>query len=156
VLTADDGTRYWYADIGVSTVADGTRVQIGQPIARTKAGAPSLPAITASPTRAALPRHAGGVAPPPKPAQIVYVATPSPVAPTIAAAPQPRMFVKLVPIAPPAKSLGPEPKRLRNTVIAYVVGIGAIAGLLYALSRLPSRLKPPKKRPKRRQRRRKR
>jgi len=152
VLTTDDGTRYWYADISVSAVADGTRVAIGQPIARAKANAPAIPTITPSPSRAALLPHEGGIQPPPSPpAQIIFVESPPP--------PPPRRWVKLVPIRASLLSAPPSskdewatvraPERHRNPAIAYVAGIGAFAALLYALSRLPVRPKRRKRRPKR-------
>ena len=69
VLTADDGTRYWYADIGVSLVESGGRVIHGQPIARAKRGASTVPTITQNSKPAALAGPPGepenGSAPPP-------------------------------------------------------------------------------------------
>lgn len=143
VLSSDDGTRYWYADVGASAVADGARVRAGQPIARTKPGAAPVPpsiVLHGANERAALPAP-GRPPPSPKPAQVVFVQPPPP-----PHAP-PRRFVKLVPIAPPPTTLGEirAPEYRKSPVIAYVVGIGALVALLYALSRGP-------KKPKRRKR----
>lgn len=153
VLSGDDGTRYWYADVGASAVRDGARVRAGQPIARTKLGAAPVPPslVRRSGVHAALPSPERSS--PPKPAQIVFIETPVP-------PPPPRRLFKLVPV--PAPPLPPSewagvapPERRRSTAIAYVAGIGALVALLFALNAFkPSPRKPERKR--RRKRRRKR
>jgi hypothetical protein len=141
VLTTDDGTRYWYADIGAGTVANGERVEAGQPIARTKAGAPPIPTITATSSRA-LPEHN---APPTKPAQVVFVETPLPPPPPL------RRFV-LIPIHPPLPKewagVTPPARQPAPVIVRAVASIGAVAVAIYVLSRLaqPPRRPPPKHR----------
>ena len=76
LLTGYYGTRYWYADLGGTTVTDGDWVRAGQVIARTKSGAPSMPEITPSARR---PELTTGMREPtqepkkPKLAQVVFV-----------------------------------------------------------------------------------
>jgi hypothetical protein len=150
VLTADDGTRYWYADIGSSLVKDGARVRANQPIARTKANAPAIPRITSPGAPKALPGHDE---PPPPPAQVVFVETPVPPPPVV-----PLRRFRLVPLAPPPVLAAPpkewavsEPART-SMALRVALGVGAVAAFILALSMLGRRKTP--SRPKRRQRRR--
>lgn len=141
VLSNDDGTRYWYADVGMSMFTNGARVRAGQPIARTKPGAAPVPPslVLQGGARAALPSPRQ---PPPKPAQIVFVETPVP--------PPPRKLFKLVPIpalpAPPKEwTVSAPPAPLRSTAIAYVASIGTLIALLFALSQAPKKSKRQKR-----------
>jgi len=91
VLTAADGTRYWYADLGRVDVAHGARVEVDQVIARTKPGARPIPTVVPAPAApadpasapaqspvGALPAGPPSPAPRPKPAQVVFVEAPPP------------------------------------------------------------------------------
>ena len=132
-LEADDGTNYYYADLSRYVGAPNRRVKAGEAIAKsTRQAAPER--------RAGEPQSKGTL-----PVLPVFVGT--------AAEPtQPqRTWVKLVPIQPPPPAPGVvrAPERRRIPAIAYVAGIGALAALIYALSRPPKR---PKKRAGRRKR----
>ena len=171
VLTAADGTRYWYADIDKAVVKDGAHVQQGQPIARAKPNAPSIPTVTTGESkRAALPPAAGadaesellgeptdGPPPPPAtppaqpakkppPAQVVFVEAPP------APPPPGTRLVQLVRVAPPPP---PPPKKtwLPSWAMTGAVA-GVVAAVLYALSLLKSRRPPALPRPRKKKRKR--
>jgi len=144
VLTTDDGTRYWYVDINANTVANGTRVLAGQPIARAKTDAPPIPEITSSPSRVhALPAPD---ALPSRPAQPVFVETP---------APPSRRFVLLIPVAPTPQEWTDvtPPVRPAAPIVRVIIGVGAVAALLAALSLWGRSRRPPRRSRSRRPRR---
>lgn len=158
VLTGDDGTRYWYADVGQQFAADGERVQAGQIIAQTKSDAPSVPAITPRGSQPML-LSAGEDKPPPpsKPAQVVFVEPPlpafvmqpfsTPPPPDPLPLPPPRQWVKLVPIEPPpppppAAETIRVPDRPRPTIARVVVPAAVFAAILYVLASF----EPPRRR----------
>ena len=154
LLTGDDGTRYWYADLGGTTVTDGDRVRAGQVIARTKSGAPSMPEITPSARR---PELTTGMREPtqepkkPKLAQVVFV-EPLSKAPE----PPPKRYAVLIPIGEPPP-LSPSalraPIRAPASAIARtVMTAGLVAVLLYALVTFDPK-PPPKSRTRRKRRR---
>jgi hypothetical protein len=150
VLTAADGTRYWYADVEVMAVADGARVSVGQVIAHARPGVRTLPAFTdpagARRLRAATAgtrrrarkrasrRSASGLAGPKRllPAQIVFVEPPARAVaeplPTVSPTVPPRRLVKLVPAAPPPPEASVVP-----TIVRTVLQVGVVA-LLIALA----------------------
>ena len=133
VLTSDDGTRYLYADVGATTVADGARVRTGQTIARTKSGAPSIPEITTTGRRPEL-SAAGATPQKPKPAQVVFVDP----------APEPRYWVRLEPIEmppPPPQVDAPRPWHA-SPIIRAVAPVALVAAILLAVSLFEP--KPPK------------
>lgn len=171
-LTTDDGTRHWYADLGKVEVKDGTRVRTGQVIARTRPGAPPLPAMAepttgevfapalSAPGTALLPPHdAEPPEPPPsKPAQVVFVEAPPEAAPPMAPPPPrpippPLRAYRLLPIPSPesAPTPPPAPQSITSSpIVRAVARLGFVAAILAALAWFDSRrLPPPKsKRPK--------
>ena len=181
VLTADDGTRYWYADLGSYEVASGARVRARQLIARTKPGASPLPptmlaggaggetgprSIDGSAPPALPPRGAAPPAPPntkpkQKPAQVVFVEAPPDPAdaspsrpPTSPPRPALQIFklVKVPPVDDPVPPL-PSPS-VGTTILRTAARVGVIAAILYALSFLVPKKKPlPRPRKKKRKRR---
>ena len=161
VIDGDDGTRYWYADIGVTLVEDGVRVEAGQVIARTGLNAPSIPTTVDpsaldeadDPTKM-LPAHVDSDLEPEKPAQVVFV-EPPPIAPIELKTPipqPPKRYAKLVKIAdlqaPPELAKPASPLRL----IAIIGGVAAVIFALIALAPKP----PTRRRPKRVKRKKKR
>lgn len=175
VLTANDGTRYWYADVGKALIQSGARVRHGEPIARTRVDAPSIPVptITAPGESAELPPHApdpaneevhalalppAETAPKPtKPAQTVFVEAPSigpPPAPPAppSAPPTPRAY-RLLPIKPPPEppeAVYEQPNRTISPIVRAVAKIGIVTAILAALAwidRRRPRPPGPKKRP---------
>ena len=138
ILIGDDGTRYLYADVGMTTVADGARVRAGQGIARTKPGAPSIPEITTT-RRPEL--SAAGAVPQepkkPKPAQVVFI-DPPPEVEEPPPLPQPRRWVRLEPINPP-----PPAPWYASPIVRTVATAGLFATLIYVLVSLDP--KPPRK-----------
>ena len=160
VLTGDDGTRYWYADVGRATVTDGARVQAGQDIARTKPGAKSIPEITPVVRRSEL--TVGDGTPTeskkPKPAQVVFV-EPPPEPPGIEQ-PKSKRWVRLVPIdppSPPASNAPRKPVRKPVSIVRTIVTAGLFAAFVYAIASIgprPPRPRTPKPRARKRKRRR--
>ena len=172
-LKAADGTRYWYADIGKLDVADGAHVRTGDVIAHARAGSPveevappllpphdsGLPALPPLPVYDAPPERKSP--PPLKPTQVVFVEGPPeeplplPALPPLPALlPPPRMLVRLVPIAPPS---APSEDTVRPMVVRVAISlgvVGAIAALLYALSKIQPTPAPPKKKRKRKRKKR--
>jgi len=112
VITADDGTRYWYADVGEVSIKSGARVQRGASIGRTKPGAPALP-----------PRVSESR---PKPAQPVFVEAP---------AQHPRYrLVRLVPIGVSFAGEAVRSPEITATPIGPIVfSIVAVAAVAIAL-----------------------
>ena len=150
-LLSDDGTKYWYAEIGTRVVTDGVRVKIGEVLAYTKSGAPTAPTIVPllqAPADEPVEAPLLEAALPVKPTQIVFVEAPMP------APPPPRLLVRLVPIgvaAPPE----PEPPTPGSILVRAAISIGvvgAIAVLLYALSTIQPAPTPPKRRKRKRKR----
>ena len=179
VVTADDGTRYWYADVSEALVKTGSRVRRGQPIARAKEDNPTVPTITPSDARRAAllgpvrspetpdaPVLAGsrdGAPPaalPPKspkrpPAQVVFVESPpEPESPPMPPprAPPVRLFklVKLPPANETHRPPPPPPPSTGAVILRAAARVGVIAAILYALSFLiPKKKRSPPPRPKR-------
>jgi hypothetical protein len=148
VLTGNDDTRYWYADVGVTMVANGARVRTGQAIARTKPDAQSVPEITPAARRPELPAAVVAATPeskPKPPAQVVFV-EPPPEPPEI------KRYAVLIPINEPP----PPPTRAVRTptsmIVRTVMTAGLVAALLYALGTFDSK-PPPKPRSRRKRRR---
>lgn len=145
-LEADDGTNYYYADLRSYIGAADRRVKSGEAIA--KSAREAVPEITRGDRTKALPARSGEVSTPPRLRAVAPVFVEPPVESS------PRMWVKLVPVLSSPHTPKPlewagvlaPPERRRIPVIAYVAGIGALAALIYALSR------PPKKRARRRKR----
>jgi Peptidase family M23 len=160
VLTGDDGTRYWYADVGATSVTNGARVRTGQAIARTKPDAQSIPEITPAARRPELDAGDGAPPPPPKkpkPAQVVFVEPPPEIAIRVLEYPlrppplPPKQWVMLIPIEPPP--LPPPPRKLHvlSPILRAVAPVALVAALLYALSAFePKPLPKPRSRRKRR------
>jgi hypothetical protein len=176
VLTAADGTRYWYADVGESLVTDGARVRVGQPIGRTKSGAAPLPMVTPAAPRAALPAGAQTEPPPPaRPAQVVFVEPPLPEAaarvideplrplpqaataapaprpaparPVIALlVPAPPVVVRLVPIDQPKDATLRAPDHRQQSPLLRALAPIALAAAIF-LALAAIDSKPPKKLP---------
>ena len=158
-LLSDDGTKYWYAEVGTHVVSSGVRVKAGEVLAYTKSGEAIAPTITplalppASIESESIAPELPPVALPARPTQIVFVQAPQPVFFSQAATSD-RILVRLVPVgaaAPPPPELEPPSA---NSVIARVaisVGVvGAIAVLLYALSTIQPAPPPKKKRKRKR------
>ena len=174
VLKADDETRYWYADIGASLVADGECVKAGQLIARTKPDASSVPTITQGASKSLpeavldapvpdtappepvplLTAHVGDAVPllpSERPTQVVFVEAPPLLGdappPPPPAPPAPRRLYKLVPISPPPDET-PRPTTapsVTGPILRVAARVGVIATLLYLLSLLDRPPTPPKK-----------
>lgn len=173
VLTADDGTRYWYADVGKTLIRNGARVRHGEPIARTKSDAStSVPTITTPNAAAALPAHVdaafegavseGALAPigdplpeqtatPPKPTQVVFVeAPPQPEPYPIPPPPPPQRVYRLLPVQQPAALVPPPPNPplTASPIVRAVARFGIVAAILAALAWIDGkRSLPPNKRP---------
>jgi Peptidase family M23 len=148
VLTADNGTRYWYADVGCVEVPDGSRVVAGQIIGRTVPNAPELPSTSGPgslppggppPGPPGLPPAGGEVPEPPpsskRPAQIVFVEEPpAPPEPTLV--PEEPQGLATVPPAPIQQR-----SQFGNTMLALAVAVGAI-GIVYAIAKAVSKPRP--------------
>ena len=161
VLEADDGTKYWYADIGATLIEDGARVKAGQVIARTKIGAQAIPEITPAKKDEKLLLPAAEQSPLKlkTPTQIVFV-EPPPVAPIDFVEPPPKKYARLVKLPEPKKyvRLVPDPFSLRappststpSKVWRVLVPIGGLAALLLALSMVLPTKQPTRRRKRRR------
>jgi hypothetical protein len=169
VLNGNDGTRYWYADIGEALIENGAQVRAGELIGRTKQGAPSLPAISSPPKLAA---HATLPALPvsdeerkparPKRVQPVFVEpAPLPVVeiqPVLASPPR-RRIVRLVPIRPlPQKTVFLDeavqvPVRGASSVgpaaVVAVAALTVVAAAVYVVVKTGARRKAKPKKKKR-------
>lgn len=173
VLTDNDGTRYWYADLGSYAVKSGERVRPGQIIARTKSDVSvSVPTITtpSDPKMAALPPHVETTTSeeslalvhelasspsepkPPKPTQVVFVEAPPAAAPPKPdPTPSPTRTYLLLPIQSPPKpeAIPEQPDRLTaSPIVRAVARLGFVAAILAALAWINSRRPPPPPRPK--------
>ena len=165
-LVADDGTKYWYAEIGTRIVADGVRVKVGEVIAHTESGTLAAPAITPKellpPTTTVAEMPLLPAAPPPepsapKPVQIVFVQAPEPAPPPLPPLPPlppqpPLTRYILVPVRPPEAPHPPE--KTPSVWESPVLRVAAVAGFFVILLAIASAQPPPPPRRKRRRRRR--
>jgi Peptidase family M23 len=152
VLNAEDGTRYWYADVGTTDVKDGAQVKVGDVVAHTKSNARPLPDMIApreGPRLMLKTSHEKPEElPPTKPAQIVFVEPPRE-----EMYPATKKYVRLVPLAeaPPLEVL-PSSTTASN-VLRALVPIGVVAAILWAVSLFEQRPKPKKPKKKRKRKR---